>query len=132
MGFISVFRPRFRCGIAGGGKRRSGGRMGARRILVTGGSGFLGSALVKALVGAGEAVRVFDDNSRGALRRLREVERDIEFVSGDIRDAAAVDAAMRGIDEVHHLAFVNGTATFYSAPDFVLDVGVKGIVNVID
>ena len=106
--------------------------MSARRILITGGSGFLGSALVKALVRQGEAVRVFDDNSRGALRRLREVEREIEFVSGDIRDAAAVDAAMRGIEEVHHLAFVNGTATFYSAPDLVLDVGVKGIVNVID
>ena len=106
--------------------------MSARRILVTGGSGFLGSALVKALVRRGEAVRVFDDNSRGALRRLREVERDIEFVNGDIRDAAAVDGAMRGVEEVHHLAFVNGTATFYSAPDLVLDVGVKGIVNVID
>jgi nucleoside-diphosphate-sugar epimerase len=53
-------------------------------------------------------------------------------VVGDIRDPAAVDAAMRGIDEVHHLAFVNGTATFYSAPELVLDVGVKGIVNVID
>jgi nucleoside-diphosphate-sugar epimerase len=104
----------------------------ARRILVTGGSGFIGSALVKALLGQGETVRVLDDNSRGALRRLAEVEREIEFVNGDIRDAAAVDAAMRGIDEVHHLAFVNGTATFYSAPDLVLDVGVKGIVNVID
>jgi nucleoside-diphosphate-sugar epimerase len=104
----------------------------ARRILVTGGSGFIGSALVKALLRAGETVRVLDDNSRGALRRLQEVEHDIEFVSGDIRDAAAVDAAVRGIDEVHHLAFVNGTATFYSAPDLVLDVGVKGIVNVID
>jgi nucleoside-diphosphate-sugar epimerase len=106
--------------------------MSARRILVTGGSGFIGSALVKALVRNGETVRVLDDNSRGSPRRLREVERDIEFVSGDIRDPAAVDAAMRGIDEVHHLAFVNGTATFYSAPDLVLDVGVKGIVNVID
>jgi nucleoside-diphosphate-sugar epimerase len=102
------------------------------RVLVTGGSGFIGSALVKALLRAGETVRVLDDNSRGALRRLREVERDVDFVNGDIRDAAAVDAAMRGIDEVHHLAFVNGTATFYSAPDLVLDVGVKGIVNVID
>ena len=106
--------------------------MSARRILVTGGSGFIGSALVKALVRAGETVRVFDDNSRGALRRLADVERDIEFVQGDIRDAAAVDAAMRGIDEVHHLAYVNGTATFYSAPEFVLDVGVKGMINVID
>ena len=106
--------------------------MSARRVLVTGGSGFIGSALVKALVRQGETVRVFDDNSRGAMRRLADLDRDIEFVSGDIRDAAAVDAAMRGIDEVHHLAFVNGTATFYSAPDLVLDVGVKGIVNVID
>jgi nucleoside-diphosphate-sugar epimerase len=106
--------------------------MSARRVLVTGGSGFIGSALVKALVRHGDAVRVFDDNSRGALRRLREVEGEVEFVGGDIRDPAAVDAALRGIDEVHHLAFVNGTATFYSAPDLVLDVGVKGIVNVID
>ncbi len=106
--------------------------MSARRILVTGGSGFIGSALVRALVQAGETVRVLDDNSRGALRRLAGIERDIEFVQGDIRDAAAVDAAMRGIDEVHHLAYVNGTATFYSAPELVLDVGVKGMVNVID
>ena len=106
--------------------------MSARRILVTGGTGFIGSALVKALVHCGEAVRVFDDNSRGAARRLREVAHDIELIKGDIRDAAAVDGAMRGIEEVHHLAFVNGTATFYSAPERVLDVGVKGIVNVID
>ena len=106
--------------------------MSARRILVTGGTGFIGSALVKALVHCGEAVRVFDDNSRGAARRLREVAHDIELIKGDIREAAAVDAAMRGIEEVHHLAFVNGTATFYSAPERVLDVGVKGIVNVID
>ena len=106
--------------------------MSAQRVLVTGGSGFIGSALVKALVRHGDRVRVFDDNSRGALRRLQEVEADVEFVAGDIRDPAAVDAAMRGIDEVHHLAFVNGTAKFYSAPELVLDVGVKGMVNVID
>jgi nucleoside-diphosphate-sugar epimerase len=104
----------------------------ARRILVTGGSGFIGAALVKALVRRGETVRVFDDHSRGAARRLSEVEDDIELVKGDIRDAAALDTAMAGIEEVHHLAFVNGTATFYSAPDLVLDVGVKGMVNVID
>ena len=114
------------------GKSKDGTRMSPRHILVTGGSGFLGSALVKALVRGGETLRVFDDNSRGAPRRLQEVAHDVEFVRGDIRDAAAVDAAMRGIDEVHHLAFINGTATFYSAPDVVLDVGVKGIVNVID
>jgi nucleoside-diphosphate-sugar epimerase len=103
-----------------------------RSILVTGGSGFIGSALVKALLTQGESVRVFDDNSRGSLRRLDGAEQDIEFVRGDIRDAHAVAEAMRGMDEVHHLAFINGTASFYSAPDLVLDVGVKGIINVID
>ncbi len=102
------------------------------RILVTGGSGFIGSALVAALVRAGETVRVLDDKSRGAPRRLAGVAKDIEFIAGDIRDAAAVHAAVRGMDEVHHLAFVNGTEFFYSAPELVLDVGVKGIVNVID
>ena len=44
----------------------------------------------------------------------------------------SVHAAVRGVDEVHHLAFVNGTEFFYSAPELVLDVGVKGMVNVID
>ena len=58
-------------------------------ILVTGGSGFIGAALVKALVKDGHSVRVLDDNSRGALRRLQEVARDIEFMPGDIRDSAA-------------------------------------------
>ena len=101
-------------------------------ILVTGGSGFIGSALVKTLVRDGHAVRVLDDNSRGAPRRLQEVANDIEFIAGDIRDSAVVARAVRGVDEVHHLAFVNGTEFFYSAPELVLDVGVKGMVNVID
>ncbi len=106
--------------------------MSGSRVLVTGGSGFIGSALVKALVRAGAQVRVLDDNSRGSPRRLAQVENDIEFIAGDIRDAAAVEKATKGMDEVHHLAFVNGTAFFYSAPDLVLDVGVRGMINVVD
>jgi nucleoside-diphosphate-sugar epimerase len=103
-----------------------------RRVLVTGGSGFIGSALVKALVKTGVHVRVLDDNSRGRPRRLTEVQKNIEFIDGDIRDPAAVNAAARGVDEVHHLAFVNGTEFFYSRPDLVLDVGVRGMLNVLD
>jgi len=102
------------------------------KILVTGGSGFIGSGLVKALVKAGHRVRVLDDNSRGRPRRLTAVENDIEFVAGDVRDAEAVSRATAGMDEVHHLAFVNGTEFFYSQPDLVLDVGVRGMINVID
>ncbi len=106
--------------------------MSGRHILVTGGSGFIGSALVKALLRAGNRLRVLDDNSRGNARRLKEVAADIDFVTGDVRDADAVAAAAAGVDEVHHLAFVNGTEFFYTAPELVLDVGVRGMINVID
>jgi nucleoside-diphosphate-sugar epimerase len=103
-----------------------------RRILVTGGSGFIGSGLVKALVTDGHSVRVLDDNSRGRPRRLTEVDKDIEFIAGDVRNAEAVARAAQGVDEVHHLAFVNGTEFFYTMPELVLDVGVRGMLNVID
>jgi nucleoside-diphosphate-sugar epimerase len=106
--------------------------MSKRRILVTGGSGFIGSALVKRLVREGHEVHVLDDNSRGRPRRLAGIEKDIRFIGGDIRDAAAVDAAISNVEEVHHLAYVNGTEYFYSAPELVLEVGVKGMVNVLD
>jgi nucleoside-diphosphate-sugar epimerase len=102
------------------------------KVLVTGGSGFIGSALVKALVKIGAKVRVLDDNSRGRPRRLTDVEKNIEFIGGDVRNADAVERAAQGMDEVHHLAFVNGTEFFYSQPDLVLDVGVRGMLNVID
>ena len=106
--------------------------MSGSRILVTGGSGFIGSGLVKTLIGAGHRVRVLDDNSRGSPRRLKDISKDIEFIVGDVRDAAAVEAAARGMDEVHHLAFLNGTEFFYKAPELVLDIGVRGMINVID
>lgn len=106
--------------------------MSTRRILVTGGSGFIGSALVKRLVREGHEVHVLDDNSRGRPRRLAEVEKDIRFIGGDIRDPETVDAAIAKVEEVHHLAYVNGTEFFYSAPELVLEVGVKGMVNVLD
>lgn len=106
--------------------------MSNAKVLVTGGSGFIGSALVKALVKSGAKVRVLDDNSRGRPRRLSDVEKDIEFIGGDVRNADAVERAAQGMDEVHHLAFVNGTEFFYSQPDLVLDVGVRGMLNVID
>ena len=103
-----------------------------KKYLVTGGSGFIGAALVKRLVREGCRVRVLDNNSRGKASRLKEVMGDIEFICGDIRDRHAVEKAARGVDSVCHLAFVNGTEFFYSKPELVLEVAVKGIMNVID
>jgi len=101
-------------------------------LLVTGGTGFLGSALVRRLVGEGKRVRVLDNNSRGRASRLQDLEGRFEYVEGDIRDPAAVDRACAGIDIVCHLAFVNGTEFFYTKPELVLDVALKGITNVLE
>jgi nucleoside-diphosphate-sugar epimerase len=103
-----------------------------RRILVTGGTGFIGSALVKALVGRGAAVRSLDDDSRGARARLGGVLDHVELHIGDIRDPEAVGRAAAGVDCICHLAFINGTEYFYSKPDLVLDVAIRGMINVID
>ncbi len=103
-----------------------------KKYLVTGGSGFIGSALVKALIKNGDSVRVFDNNSRGNLRRLDNILSEIDFIQGDIRDIDAVNTALKGIESVLHLAYVNGTEFFYEKPDLILDVGVKGMLNVID
>ncbi len=100
--------------------------------LVTGGSGFLGSALVRRLVREGKRVRVLDNNLRGHLGRLEEVRNDVEFLEGDIRDPETVARAVQYMDVVCHLAFVNGTEYFYTVPELVLEVGVKGILNVVD
>ena len=104
----------------------------SRTYLVTGGTGFLGSALVRRLVNDGHRVRVFDNNSRGRSDRLAPVEGRFEFEEGDIRDLAAVQRAVRGVDAVCHLAFINGTEFFYTQPELVLDVAVKGMSNVLD
>lgn len=104
----------------------------SRTYLVTGGTGFLGSALVRRLVADGHRVRVFDNNSRGRTDRLEPVDGRFELQVGDIRDLDAVKRAVRGVDAVCHLAFINGTEFFYTQPELVLDVAVKGMSNVLD
>jgi nucleoside-diphosphate-sugar epimerase len=104
----------------------------ARSYLVTGGTGFLGSALVRRLVRDGYRVRVLDNNSRGFASRLADVVGMFEMIEGDVRDGEAVLRAARGMDGIVHLAFVNGTGSFYTKPDLVLDVGVRGMLSVID
>jgi dTDP-glucose 4,6-dehydratase/UDP-glucose 4-epimerase len=103
-----------------------------QRLLVTGGTGFIGAALVRRLVAEGRQVRVLDNNSRGALRRLDGVLDGVDLIEGDIRDVAVVTAAVKGVDCVVHLAAVNGTEFFYSKPELVLDVGVRGMLAVVD
>ena len=110
----------------------SGSSVAKKKFLVTGGTGFIGSAITRRLVCEGHSVRVLDNNSRGAERRLADILGSFELQTGDVRDPDVVMRAAEGMDAVHHLAFVNGTEHFYSMPETVLEVGVKGMMNVID
>jgi nucleoside-diphosphate-sugar epimerase len=97
-------------------------------ILVTGGSGFLGKYIVRALLDNGDHVCVMDNAWRGDNKWP-----SVKYFRRDVRDEGAVKrSAMNGVDEIIHLAYINGTPNFYERPDEVLDVAVRGIVNVID
>jgi nucleoside-diphosphate-sugar epimerase len=111
-------------------------KLSGSRFLVTGGTGFIGSGLVRGLLAAGAVVRSLDNDSRGARARFDNLAPEprsrLELIEGDIRDPAAVAAAIAGVDSVLHLAYINGTEFFYSKPEAVLEVAVKGMINVLD
>jgi nucleoside-diphosphate-sugar epimerase len=102
-----------------------------KRYLVTGGAGFIGSAIVNRLSQENCKIRVFDNEFRGSRKSLPSIKK-IEFFKGDIRNFNHVLKASKEIDAIIHLAYINGTKYFYEKPDLVLEVGVKGMINVLD
>jgi nucleoside-diphosphate-sugar epimerase len=100
------------------------------RVLVTGGAGFIGAALVKRLIAGGHEVTVLDDLSRGNFDRLRGT--GVALVHGDVRREHHVLSAVQGQDTVVHLAYLQGTQTFYAEPRQVLDVAVRGMLNLLN
>lgn len=94
--------------------------MSLRRVLVTGGAGFIGHHLARALLGRGVAVTVLDDLSMG---RRENVPAAARFVAGDVRDASAVRDALDGVDAVLHQAAIVSIRT--SVEQFVHDADVN-------
>ena len=78
--------------------------MPSTSCLVTGGAGFIGSHVVRALLADGHRVRVIDNLSTGSAANLADVRGDIEFLEADLRDEAAAARASAGVELVFHLA----------------------------
>ena len=81
-----------------------------RKVLVTGGTSFIGSHLVDALVERGAQVRIVDDLTSGKLENIEgHLEKGrVTFVESDLREPGVARAAMNGIDVVFHLAADHG------------------------
>lgn len=75
-----------------------------RRVLVTGGAGFIGSHVVERLVQAGARVRVADNLERGTVQNLRACRDDVELLHGDLCHVAFAEKACAGQEVVLHLA----------------------------
>jgi len=106
--------------------------MRKKTFLVTGGTGFIGSNICRLLVNKGHKVKVFDNNYRGNISKIKDIKNKIKFIKGDIRNIKALNKALKNTDAVIHLAYINGTKYFYSKPVLILDVAIKGIINIID
>ncbi len=106
--------------------------MKKKTFLITGGTGFIGSNICKLLVSKNYNVIIFDNNSRGNIKKIKNLKKKIKFIKGDIRNKELLNKAVKKADAVIHLAYVNGTKYFYSKPVLVLDIAIKGIINIID
>jgi UDP-N-acetylglucosamine/UDP-N-acetyl-alpha-D-glucosaminouronate 4-epimerase len=99
------------------------------KVLVTGGAGFIGSNLVRALLERGDEVRVLDNFSTGNRANLAGLE--IEVVEGELRSYERVHNAVRGVEVVYHLGALGSVPRSVQDPLTSSAVNVEGTLNVL-
>ena len=103
---------------------------GSDGVLVTGGAGFVGATLVRRLEASGYRVRVLDNLSTGDAAHLADV--GVELLEGDVRDAKALDHALKNMGAVVHLAAAGSVIGSVQDPESNFDVNVLGTFRVLD
>ena len=101
------------------------------KVLVTGGAGFIGSNLVRALVERGDDVRVLDNFSTGNRSNLAELTAEIEIVEGELRSYERVHAATRGVEVVFHQGALPSVPRSVQDPLTTSAVNVEATLNVL-
>jgi UDP-N-acetylglucosamine/UDP-N-acetyl-alpha-D-glucosaminouronate 4-epimerase len=101
------------------------------KALVTGGGGFIGSNVVRALLARGDEVRVLDNFSTGIRANLAGLEHDVQLVEGDLRSYERVHAAIRGVEVVFHQGALPSVPRSVQDPLTTTAVNVEGTLNVL-
>jgi nucleoside-diphosphate-sugar epimerase len=99
------------------------------KVLVTGGAGFIGSNVARALLERGDDVRVLDNFSTGSRDNLGGL--DVEVVEGELRSYERVHAAVRGVELVFHLGALGSVPRSVQDPLTSSAVNVEGTLNVL-
>jgi UDP-glucose 4-epimerase len=100
------------------------------KYLVTGGAGFIGSHIVRGLLGQSMDVRILDNFSSGKHENLQGL--DVEIVEGDLRDTPKVADAVKGIDVIFHQAAFVSVPESMEKPQECFDVNVAGTSNLLE
>jgi UDP-glucose 4-epimerase len=103
----------------------------SRVVLVTGGGGFIGSNLVRALVTRGDRVRVLDNFATGRRENLADIQSDVEMIEGDLRSYERVHTATRGTEVVFHQGALGSVPRSVQDPLTSTAVNVEGTLNVL-
>ncbi|MBA3434140.1 MAG: SDR family oxidoreductase [Actinobacteria bacterium] len=101
------------------------------KTLVTGGAGFIGSNVVRALLDRGDDVRVLDNFSTGNRANLAEIAGDLQLVEGELRSYERVHNAVRGVEVVFHLGALGSVPRSVQDPLTSSAVNVEGTLNVL-
>jgi UDP-glucose 4-epimerase len=101
------------------------------KTLVTGGAGFIGSNLVRALLEAGHEVRVIDNFATGNRANLTDVGDDVELVEGELRSYERAHNAVRGVEIVFHQGALPSVPRSVHDPLTTTAVNVEGTLNVL-
>lgn len=100
------------------------------KILITGGSGFIGSHIVEHYQGKAEEIRVLDNLRTGYRRNLDGLK--CTFIEGSITDRELVREAVQGVDYIFHLAALVSVPESMSKPGECVDINVHGLLNVLE
>ena len=100
-------------------------------VLVTGGLGFIGSALAEELVERGYDVRILDNISTGNTENISGIRDAVEFVKGDIRDKGTVKECLKNMDYVMHEAADASVPGSIKNPELTYEINVRGTLNIL-